>query len=181
MWQIVHFFVIFLGIIFWWNGCCWSATVEWIGFCFHIMLLHLGLIIIHLWGYLEYGSSFLMWGIWRERNSLTFEGTEGLIRGLKMYFLQTLFGWANPLGNFLFYSLSDLLDRCSIRLDTDENPAFCISLATSGIMHCWVGPLHCSRDPQTYFFNKTFIKNGSYSIIHTFKNYFALVFSIFNF
>ena len=77
-----------------------------------------------------------MWGIWRERNSLTFEGTERLIRDLKMHFLQTLFGWANPLGNFLFYSLSDLLDRCSIRLDTDENPAFCVSLATSGIMHC---------------------------------------------
>ena len=77
-----------------------------------------------------------MWGIWRERNSLTFEGTERLIRDLKMYFLQTLFGWANPLGNFLFYSLSDLLDRCSIRLDTDENPTFCVSLATSGIMHC---------------------------------------------
>ena len=44
-----------------------------------------------------------------------------------------------------------------------------------------MGLVHCSRDPQTSFFNKTFIKNGSHGIIHTFKNYFATVFSIFNF
>ena len=31
------------------------------------------------------------------------------------------------------------------------------------------------------FFNKTFIKNEFHSIIHTFKNYFATVFLIFNF
>ena len=43
-----------------------------------------------------------------------------------------------------------------------------------------VGPVHCLRDPQAFFFNKTFIKNGSYGTIHTFKNYFAIVFSVFS-
>ena len=42
-----------------------------------------------------------------------------------------------------------------------------------------VGPVHCSWDPQTSFFNKTFIKNGSNDTIHIFKNYFTTVFSIF--
>ena len=44
-----------------------------------------------------------------------------------------------------------------------------------------VGLVHCLRDLQTSFFNKTFIKNGSHSIIHIFKNDFAIVFSIFSF
>ena len=43
-----------------------------------------------------------------------------------------------------------------------------------------VGLVHCSRDPQTSFFNKTFIKNGSHSTIYTFKNYFATVFLVFS-
>ena len=36
-------------------------------------------------------------------------------------------------------------------------------------------------DPQTSLFNNFFIKNGSHDTIHIFKNYFATVFSIFNF
>ena len=74
----------------------------------------------------------------------------------------------------------------SICLDTDENQCFVFHFffflrrATSGIMHCSVGPVHYSRDPQTFFFTKTFIKNGSHCIIHTFKNYFTIMFSIFN-
>ena len=35
--------------------------------------------------------------------------------------------------------------------------------------------------PKTSFFSKIFIKNGPHSTIHTFKNYFATVFSVFNF
>ena len=36
---------------------------------------------------------------------------------------------------------------------------------------------------RTYkpLFNKIFIKNGSYGTIHTFKNYFATMFSVFSF
>ena len=44
-----------------------------------------------------------------------------------------------------------------------------------------VGPVHCLWDPQTSFFNKTFIKNGPHSTIHTFKNYFVTMFLVFNF
>ena len=49
-------------------------------------------------------------------------------------------------------------------------------------MYCSVGPVHYSWDPQTSFFfkKKTSIKNEFYDIIHTFKNYFTIVFSVFN-
>ena len=43
-----------------------------------------------------------------------------------------------------------------------------------------VGPMHCLWDPQTSFFSNFFIKNWSHSTIHTFKNYFAIMFSVFN-
>ena len=43
-----------------------------------------------------------------------------------------------------------------------------------------VGLVHCSRDPQTSFFNKNFIKNESHDTIYIFKNYFTIVFSIFS-
>ena len=36
-------------------------------------------------------------------------------------------------------------------------------------------------DPQITLFSNFFIKNGSHDTIHTFKNYFATVFSVFNF
>ena len=41
--------------------------------------------------------------------------------------------------------------------------------------------MHYSRTPQTPLFINFFIKNGSHSTIHTFKNYFATVFSVFSF
>ena len=47
--------------------------------------------------------------------------------------------------------------------------------------HCSVGPVYCSRDPQTSLFSNFFIKNGFHGTIHTFKNYFATVFSFFIF
>ena len=49
----------------------------------------------------------------------------------------------------------------------------------SGILN--VRLMHCLRDPQTSFFSKIFIKNGFQGTIHTFKNYFVIVFSVFNF
>ena len=36
-------------------------------------------------------------------------------------------------------------------------------------------------DPQTSLFSNFFIKNGSHGTIHTFKNYFATMFSVFSF
>ena len=44
-----------------------------------------------------------------------------------------------------------------------------------------VGPVDYLRDLQTSLFSNFFIKNESHDIIHIFKNYFAIVFSIFNF
>ena len=42
-----------------------------------------------------------------------------------------------------------------------------------------MGPMHYLWNSQTSLFNKIFIKNGSHGTIHTFKNYFATIFSIF--
>ena len=44
-----------------------------------------------------------------------------------------------------------------------------------------MGLMYCSQDSQASFFTQTLIKNGFYSTIHTFKNYFATIFLIFNF
>ena len=41
--------------------------------------------------------------------------------------------------------------------------------------------IHCLWDPQLLYFEKKKIKNGSHDIIHTFKNYFVTVFSVFSF
>ena len=46
-------------------------------------------------------------------------------------------------------------------------------------MHCSVGPVHCSQDPQVLYSEKKKKKNVSHTI-HTFKNYFATVFSVFS-
>ena len=43
-----------------------------------------------------------------------------------------------------------------------------------------VGPVHCSWDSQTSFLSNFFIKNGSHGIIHTFKNYFVIMFLVFS-
>ena len=42
-------------------------------------------------------------------------------------------------------------------------------------------PMHCSQDAHTSLFNNFFIKNGFHDTIHTFKNYFTIVFSVFSF
>ena len=43
-----------------------------------------------------------------------------------------------------------------------------------------LGPVHYLRDLQISFFSKIFIKNGSHSTIHIFKNYFATIFLVFS-
>ena len=54
----------------------------------------------------------------------------------------------------------------------EEKSFFCFS---SGSHALFMGPI------GTLFKEKKNFKTGSYSIIHTFKNYFATVFSIFSF
>ena len=87
--------------------------------------------------------------------------------------------------------------RPSIYLDSDESFYVCVCVLSSppppplSLFFFWeahfnktnaflVGPVYCSMDPQTSFFNKTFIKNRSHDTIHTFKNYFITVFSVFS-
>ena len=48
-------------------------------------------------------------------------------------------------------------------------------------LHLEMSLVHCSWDSQISLFSNFFIKNGFHDTIHTFKNYFATVFSIFNF
>ena len=40
---------------------------------------------------------------------------------------------------------------------------------------------HCLRDPQPFYSEKIYIKNEPHGTIHTFKNYFVIVFSVFSF
>ena len=46
-------------------------------------------------------------------------------------------------------------------------------------MHCLVGLVHYLWDSQVLYSEKN-IKNGSHDTIYTFKNYFAIVFSVFS-
>ena len=55
----------------------------------------------------------LMWVIWRETNTHTFEGDERLIHKLKLFFLHTLLEWANASGFVTFMSLPNMLDFCT--------------------------------------------------------------------
>ena len=92
-----------------------------------------------------------------------------------------------PLLLFFFFFL--FIEKRSIckKLFVSGSRALCTGPTTSLIvklplkLHCSVGPVHCSWDSQISFFNKTFIKNRFYGTIHTFKNYFATVFSDFSF
>ena len=51
----------------------------------------------------------------------------------------------------------------------------------STIFSILVGLVYCSLDSQILLFSNFFIKNGSHSTIHLFKNYFVIVFSVFSF
>ena len=86
---------------------------------------------------------------------------------------------------FFFFFLPEVGFTWDINLPVD--PVHCardpLVLWTSthwSKMALSMGPMYCSRDPQTSFFTKPLIKNGSHSTIHTFKNYFAIVFSVFS-
>ena len=87
------------------------------------------------------------------------------------------------------------LDNLTLRwyLDTDETKHVCICVCVSfSLFFCAlrnafqlksslsVGPVHCLRDPQTSLFSNFFIKNWFHDTIHTFKNYFVTVFSVFS-
>ena len=74
----------------------------------------------------------------------------------------------------LHWTFSHSIYALNIRLDS-----------VSSVQHCAFN-IFCgsyalfTRFTNLFFFNKTFIKNGSHGTIHTFKNYFATLFSIFS-
>ena len=57
---------------------------------------------------------FLMWCLWRERNSRCFEDIERFIPDLKLFFFRTLLDWLAVMRNqsFFFFFL-DFLDSCN--------------------------------------------------------------------
>jgi len=51
----------------------------------------------------------------------------------------------------------------------------------AGVWRFCVGPVYYSQDPQVLFQQKNNFKTETHDTIYTFKNYFATVFSVFNF
>ena len=56
----------------------------------------------------------LMWCIWRERNSRSFEGCERSILEFKSFFFSTLLEWCFVLPFFSCFSLPVLIDHCTL-------------------------------------------------------------------
>ena len=56
----------------------------------------------------------LMWCIWRERNSRSFEDREQSILEFKSFFFATLLEWCLVLPSFSCISLSGLLEHCTL-------------------------------------------------------------------
>ena len=63
--------------------------------------------------------------------------------------------------------------KISVRLECTLNVRFCVLLKNGGSRALF------TRPPSTKFSKKTF-KTGSHNTIHTFKNYFAIVFLVFS-
>ena len=57
---------------------------------------------------------YLMWRIWRERNSRSFEDRERSILEFKSFFFSTLLEWCLVLPSFSCISLSGLLEHCTL-------------------------------------------------------------------
>ena len=78
--------------------------------------------------------------------------------------------------------------QVSASLDSTYQCCVCVSSVFFSFQPQWLtrsfvnsALVHCSWIPQTPFFINFFIKNRSHGTIHTFKNYFATVFSVLSF
>ena len=58
-------------------------------------------------------AHYLMWCLWRERNSRCFEDIERSIPDLKSFFFSTLLDWLVAMQNQSFPSYFDFLDSCN--------------------------------------------------------------------
>ena len=64
----------------------------------------------HIWMVIPH---CLMWCIWRERNSRSFEDIESYLPNLKLFIFRTLLDWLTAIRNFSLFSTVDLLDLCN--------------------------------------------------------------------
>ena len=66
----------------------------------------------------------------------------------------------------------------SLKIGFSE-PLDSVSNVSINVQAFFLGSIHCSQDPQVFFYKNNF-KIESHGIINTFKNYFTIAFSIFN-
>ena len=74
----------------------------WLGRCVRNRNSHIWMII----------PPCLMWFIWREMNSKSFEDTENSMLVLKLFFFRTSLDWLSSMRNSSLFSIVDLLDLC---------------------------------------------------------------------
>ena len=75
--------------------------------------------------------------------------------------------------SMISFSCIYILNTISVSLDYAENVFQRVYVLNSGSRALFIGPTSTK-------FNKIFIKTGSHDTIHTFKNYFVSVFSVFS-
>ena len=107
-------------------------------------------------------------------------------------------GWRNPIppsvrlglanafaffASFFFYFFSRILGQILLLWLLFMHCAWTVAAKFDLSKHFQPISAHHAlcMDPQISFFNNFFIKNGSHGTIHTFKNYFAIVFFRFQF
>ena len=131
----------------------------------------------------NYSSSIHYLLLFKKKNSSLILDRQQLRPSFSMR-LDTRF-WCCVYVSLLFFSLFFLL-RSARMLSVSGSRALCTGPTTSltskisGGQRFSVGPVYCSRDPQTSFFHQNFIKNGSHGTINIFKNYFVIIFSVFS-
>ena len=86
--------------------------------------------------------------------------------------------YVSSLSFFFFFSAATHAFREQTAI-VHEQQLYIVDFSASSISP--VDPVNSARDPQTSLFSNFFFKNGSHDTIHTFKNYFATVFSVFSF
>ena len=104
----------------------------------------------------------------------------------KVIWLKYVFGSGSCVLRLHFFSFffffPHLLLRTHLRGQTStihEQQPYIVNFSASFIS--LVGPIYSAWDLQTSLFSNFFIKNVSHNTIHTFKIYFAIIFSVFSF
>ena len=108
----------------------------------------------------------LIWCIWRECNSRSFEDGERNLLDLKFFFFQTFLDWLSAMGFFFFFcSICDLMNHCNLRAWM-----FCPRLYTFCIL--WVTPFLYSFRPTLFvlFEKSNFLREHHLLSCLLFKN-----------